>query len=127
MTKNLVCIVCPKGCRMKVTFPDNNLQRDTISVEGNSCERGKDYAIQEIIQPQRVLTSTVKITGSRHSRLPVKTNRSIPKSMLLNVMRELDQIEVKAPVRTGDILIANIGDTGADIVATRDMGTVNRS
>lgn len=122
MTKNLICIVCPKGCRMKVTLPDKQpVLPESIQVEGNSCERGDNYARQEMTQPHRVLTSTVKLTGSAHTRLPVKTNRSIPKTQLFNVMLLLNDVEVKAPVHTGDVILKNVLDTGADIVATRDM------
>lgn len=122
MTKELVCIVCPKGCRIQVTVPDNKpLQPDEIEVSGNGCERGADYARQEMTSPHRVLTSTVKLSGSRHTRLPVKTNRSIPKTMLIDVMKLLDDVKVISPVHIGDVILKNVLDTGADIVATRDV------
>ena len=122
ITKDLVCIVCPNGCRMKVTLPDSGpLSPETILVEGNRCERGVDYAHQEMTCPRRVLTSTVRLTVSRHTRLPFKTCRSIPKTSLLDVMRMLDHAEASAPVHCGDVIVKNVLDTGADIVATRDM------
>lgn len=122
ITKDLICIVCPNGCRMKVTLPDSGpLSPEIIHVEGNRCERGVDYARQEMTCPHRVLTTTVRLTGSRHTRLPVKTSRSIPKTSLLDVMRILDHAETAAPVRCGDVIVKNVLDSGADIVATRDM------
>lgn len=122
MTKDLVCIVCPKGCRMRVTYSvDKPLQPDEVEVRGNSCIRGVDYARQEVTCPHRILTTTVKLSGSRHTRLPVKTNRSIPKTQLLYVMRLLDDVEVNAPIFTGDVIFENVLNTGVDIIATRDM------
>ena len=47
--KEMICIVCPRGCRMKV---DNN-----GNVEGNFCKRGEVYARQEAIRPLRMITS----------------------------------------------------------------------
>lgn len=122
MTKDLVCIVCPNGCRLRVTVPDGGEPTpEEIEVSGNRCARGVEYARQEITSPRRVLTSTVKLSGGRHIRLPVKTSRSIPKTKLFEVMRRLDGVEVKAPVHTGQVIVQNVSGTGADIVATRDM------
>lgn len=122
MTKDLVCIVCPNGCRIRATYPDGRQPKpEEIEVSGNRCARGVEYARQELTSPRRVLTSTVKLSGSRHTRLPVKTNRSIPKTQLFEVMKLLDDVEVKAPVHTGDVILQNVSGTGADIVATRDI------
>ena len=51
--KEFVCIECPKGCRLKVD--------DDMNVTGNTCPRGKVYAINEMTCPKRVITSTVVI------------------------------------------------------------------
>ena len=36
-------------------------------VTGNTCPRGEKYAHQELTDPQRMLTSTVRIEGDRKS------------------------------------------------------------
>ena len=41
--KELTCIVCPRGCRLKVD--------DNMEVSGNACPRGKIYAINELTHP----------------------------------------------------------------------------
>ncbi|MBS1483892.1 MAG: DUF1667 domain-containing protein, partial [Clostridium sp.] len=33
----------------------------------------------------------------------------------------LNGVTVKAPVHIGDVIVANVADTGVDIVATRDV------
>ncbi|MFH5836321.1 DUF1667 domain-containing protein [Proteiniclasticum sp. C24MP] len=115
--KEMICIVCPKGCRLQVDEkPDGE-----IIVMGNGCNRGIPYAKKELTNPTRVITSTVKITGGIHKRLPVKTSTDIPKGLNFDVMRELEKIEVVAPIKVGTVLIKNVLGTGADIVATRNM------
>ena len=113
--KELICIVCPKGCHLYVDEENNDF------VTGNSCPRGAAYGQNEIRNPQRTLTSTVRIQGAAYRRSPVKTNRPIPKSAMLPVMKALDAIEIKAPVRIGDTIVRNVCESGADIVATRNL------
>ncbi len=113
--KELTCIVCPRGCRLRI-----DETRDFL-VMGNGCERGIDYAKAEISSPVRTLTSTVKIVGACHPRLHVKTNRPIPKKLLWEAMTILNRITVHAPIRIGDVIVKNIAGSGADLTATRDM------
>ena len=115
--KEMICIVCPKGCRLSV---DQRPDGESL-VMGNGCNRGIPYAKKELTNPTRVVTSTVKINGGIHKRLPVKTSTDIPKGLNFAVMKELEKIEVNAPIKVGTVLIKNILDTGADIVATRNM------
>ena len=68
----LICIVCPKGCRLKVD------EENGYVVSGNSCPRGAEYGINELLNPVRTVTSTVAIEGGIHRRLPVKTSRPVP-------------------------------------------------
>lgn len=115
--REMICIVCPVGCRLQVDErPDGE-----IIVMGNGCNRGVPYAKKELTNPTRVITSTVKIKGGIHKRLPVKTSTDIPKGLNFDVMRELESIEVVSPIKVGTVLIKNVLGTGADIVATRDM------
>lgn len=113
--KELICIVCPKGCHLKVD--ENN----DYKVAGNGCERGIEYGKNELINPMRVITSTVKIDGALHRRCPVKTNTSIPKGKMMEIVKELDSVVLKSPVNVGDVVIKNVAGTGADIVSTKSM------
>ena len=112
--KEFICTVCPRGCRLKVG-------EDTLTVSGNSCRRGVDYGINEVKNPLRTLTTTVAIIGGIHRRLPVRTDRPIPKDKLLDCMAVIHSHREKSPVRAGQVLIGNIAGTGANIIATRDM------
>ena len=113
--KELVCIVCPKGCHLKID--ENN----GYSVSGNACARGEVYGKKELQNPTRTLTSTVRITGAALSRLPVKTDREIPKADLPRLVHLLDSVAATAPVQMGDVLVTDIGGTGANLVATRTL------
>ena len=110
--KEFVCIVCPNGCRLQVD------EAQDYTVTGNRCPRGEEYGKNECIHPTRVLTSTVKVTGSLHRRVSVKSLGELPRGLLEEAVRLLDPIELTAPVHIGDVVIANILNTGIDIVAT---------
>lgn len=112
--KELICIVCPKGCRLKVSG-------DGGQVAGNSCPRGEAYGRAEAVHPTRVLTTTVRVTGAAHPRCPVKTAAPIPKGLLTAAMAALDGVELASPVRTGQLVLADVCGTGVDVVATRDL------
>lgn len=117
--KNMTCIVCPLGCELKVTKDD--LSQVGYIVEGNKCFRGVDYGIKEMTYPTRVLTTTVIIWNASVKRLPVRTSGAIPKYLIKEAMKLINNVEVKAPVRAGQIIINNILDTGVDIIASRSM------
>ena len=67
-----------------------------------------------------MLTSTVKVTGSRLPVVPVKSAKPVPKELLLDCMQEINRVTVQAPVHIGDVVLANILNTGVDIVATNN-------
>ena len=113
--KELVCIVCPKGCRLKVD------EANDYAVTGNACPRGAAYGKSEIQNPTRVLTSTVKITGALYRRCPVKTDNVVPKGKLMEVMQLLNAVELKSPVKIGQVVIENVAGTDANVVVTKDL------
>ena len=140
--KELICITCPKGCHLKV-------DEESFAVTGNSCPRGAVYGANELRNPVRVVTSTVVVEpvgasiarpqtpgcGPRTSdacpytpagaalprRLPVKTDRPIPKGKMFEVMAEIAKVRVKPPVKVGEVLIANVAGTDGNVVATKNL------
>jgi CxxC motif-containing protein/NADPH-dependent 2,4-dienoyl-CoA reductase/sulfur reductase-like enzyme len=111
----LVCIVCPQGCRLKVDPAKD------YAVTGHTCERGETYGKQEIGNPTRVITSTVCISGAELPRLPVKTDAPIPKETIFDAMKLLDGLEMKGPVHSGAVVVENLCGTGANFVSTRSL------
>lgn len=113
--KELICIVCPKGCHLTVD------EEHDYAVTGNGCPRGAEYGRRELTAPTRVVTSTVRCTGAAHPRCPVKTDRPIPKALIFDAMAALDAVELHAPVRIGDLVLENVCGSGANFVVTRNL------
>ena len=115
MKKNLTCVACPLGCSITVELDDAG---NILSVTGNTCKRGDAYARTEMTNPTRSLTSTVKVSGGAHPVVPVKSAAPVPKSMMFDCMKEINQVTLQAPVKIGQVVIQNILGTGVDIVTT---------
>ena len=111
----LICIVCPKGCRLMVD-KDNG-----YAVTGQGCERGEKYGRTESQNPVRVVTSTVRVSGGTLRRCPVKTKSAIPKEEIFSALKSLDGVKLVAPVREGQIIIGDVCGTGVPFIATRDI------
>ena len=114
--RELICIGCPMGC--PVTAQMNGTQ--VISVSGNTCPRGDAYARKEVTNPTRIVTSTVKVEGGSVGMVSVKTKEDIPKDKIFDCVRALKDITVKAPIRIGDVILADAAGTGVDVVATKN-------
>lgn len=67
--KELICIVCPKGCHLHV---DEN---EDYRVSGQGCARGAEYGKKELTNPTRVITSTVKVRGAMYGALSSQDRR----------------------------------------------------
>ena len=113
--KEIICIVCPRGCRLKI---DENAG---YSVTGNACNRGEEYGKKELKSPSRVLTTTVRCTGGEHPRCAVKTDGAIPKDKTFEIMDALKEVELTAPVYIHDMVKENICGTGVNVIATQEM------
>ena len=111
----LTCIVCPRGCHLEVD------EENGYTVTGAGCPRGEAYGKKELTAPTRTVTSTVSIHGALHHRLPVRSNTDVPKALLRDVVSALHEVKVEAPVHVGDVIVKNILDSGADIVAAKTM------
>lgn len=115
--KNLTCIGCPLGCLITVELKDG----EVISVTGNTCKRGEDYARKEVTSPTRIVTSTIKVCGGNAPTVSVKTKSDIPKDKIFDCVKALKEVKVKAPVAIGDVVLADVAGTGVDVVATKDV------
>ena len=106
----LICIQCPRGCAMNVEKKDGE-----VFVTGNFCPKGKEYAISETVEPRRVVTSSVR---AEHGRVSVKTDRAVKKTEIFAVMAKIMAAKVLKNVQIGDIIIENVDNEGANVVAT---------
>lgn len=118
-SRELTCIGCPMGCQITVEYDKE--KEEVYSVAGNSCMIGDKYARNEVLHPERTVTSTVVVDGGDKPRLSVKTSGNIPKDKIFECMKAIDAVRVKAPVHIGDIVIENVVGTGINVVATKNV------
>lgn len=112
MKRELTCIACPLGCGISVILDGKSI----ISVEGNTCPRGKEYAINECTAPVRTVTSTVLCEDG--GLVSVKTSKPIPKERIFDAMKVINSYVAKLPIRVGDVIIDEL--FGSSIVATQN-------
>jgi len=103
------------GCPLEVLTDGETL----LSVDGNLCNKGLEYAKLESMDPRRTVTGSVLIRNGALPLVSAKTRSSVPKGKIFGVMNALRYAEVFAPVDIGDILIADVAETGIDIIATK--------
>ncbi|UTC74581.1 DUF1667 domain-containing protein [Treponema sp. OMZ 792] len=113
--KDFTCVSCPRGCKLSVFKEESG----EFSVKGNLCKGGELYAMQEIKNPRRNISSTVIIEGGVLPSLPVKTSSPIPKALIFDVMKEINRVKTQAPKKMGEVIIENVLNTGVDITASR--------
>lgn len=113
----LICVNCPKGCRVTVHLEDNKI----TEIKGYSCKEGLSYAEQEITRPMRILTSTVRIDGAMGRVLPVITESEIPLDIWREAMSEIRVLRVTAPVEINDVIVRDFMGTGVNLIASRSM------
>ena|SRR3990167_3098084 len=116
MIKNLTCIECPRSCVLAVDIESCRV----VKVTGEKCPKGKDYAVSEVENPRRVLTSTVSARSLSLKMIPVRTDKPIPKDKILEAAKEIRKIELDRPVKMGEVIARNLSGLGVDLIATRD-------
>lgn len=117
--KEMICIVCPVGCHIEVVEDKNNESGYTVS--GATCKRGEIYGVKELSNPTRIVTSTVKINSESTPRLPVRTDREIPKDKIFDCMKIINEIELELPVKIGQIITKDILGLDVNIISSRSI------
>lgn len=116
MIKNLICIECPKGCEIELELIDGKISK----IVGNHCINGEKYAIKEIENPVRDLTTTIEAVGLSLKFVPVRTDKAIDKNKLYEVLKEIKKIKIDKPILAGDIIKENLLGLGVDLISTRN-------
>lgn len=112
MERNITCIICPRGCAMTVKEENGKL-----TVSGNTCPKGEQYAIDECTNPVRTVTSTVRVSNRHDTMVSVKTAAPVPKGRMMDVMALLRKTTVTAPVAIGDVILTDV--FGTEVVITK--------
>lgn len=114
MKKNMICIICPRGCAMTA-----EVQGETVTVTGNTCPKGQEYAINECLHPMRTVTAAVRVSNRENTMVSVKTEAAVPKGNMMDVMAMLHQVCVEAPVSIGHVVLSDV--FGTRVVVTKDV------
>ncbi len=112
-----LCTGCPLGCRLEVDASGG----DVIEVRGFGCRKGERYGRQEHVDPRRPVSTTVWIEGAALRRVPVRVAEPVPRGEVRAVVRALRGVQVQAPVRRGEVVLADVCGTGIDVIVTRDL------
>ncbi|TVQ22025.1 MAG: DUF1667 domain-containing protein [Spirochaetaceae bacterium] len=115
------CIVCPIGCRLTIDVNDDR----TLSVSGNRCKRGKEYAEEEFRDPRRTVTATCAIRGAAVARLPVRSSAGVPVDAIAGFLARVYELRLDAPVSRATVLLSDVDGSGVDLVATATMERVD--
>lgn len=117
--REMICIVCPIGCHLEI-MEDSSSESGYI-VSGATCKRGEVYGVKELSNPTRTVTSTVKIKGGSLPRIPVRTDKEIPKDKIFDCMKIINDIELEVPVKVNQIIAENVLGLDVNIVSSRSM------
>ena len=90
-----------------------------IKVTGNECPKGEKYAMSEVENPARILTSVILGQGLELKMIPVRTDKPMPKSRIFEAMNEIKKIKVQKPLSAGDVIIKNFLGLDVNLISTR--------
>jgi CxxC motif-containing protein len=118
----LTCVLCPVGCELEVS-------KDVaggLQVVGHQCDKGVPFAVEEVLRPKRNLATSVPVRGTAAKMVSVRLSGPVPREMIFPILAEIAKLRPEAPVRRGQILIADVLGTGVDVIATRTVSEKER-
>ncbi len=124
MTENreFICVTCPVGCTIEAVVEGQEL----IGTTGQACQRGMAFVREELTDPRRTLTTTVRVRGGEMPLVPVRSAAPLPKALLREVAARLRSVEVAAPVGERQVILPDALGTGIDIVASRGIPSLGQ-
>ncbi len=114
MMREMYCLRCPKGCLLQVEMNEEVF----VSVRGNTCRMGEEFAIQEVSDPRRLFTSSVRVTGGKTPLVPVMTSEPVPKKTIARWVELCQKLILQAPVEVGKVIAKDPFGDGIDLVTT---------
>ncbi|MGD8399455.1 MAG: DUF1667 domain-containing protein [Bacillota bacterium] len=117
MLKEYTCIICPNGCELTAEVTDGRV----VAVRGAACRRGRDYVERELTNPQRNIASSILLEGGELPLVSVRLSKPIPKEKIFAVMAVIKKARLRAPVRAGQVAIANVLGLGSDVIVTKHV------
>lgn len=115
--KEITCIVCPIGCKILVRTDEKQIKK----LDGNKCKQGIEYAINEALDPRRMLTTSVFVKDGEWPLVSVKSSQPVPKEKVFQVLKEIKKVKIKAPIKSGQEILNNVANTDINIIATKTV------
>lgn len=84
---SVTCVVCPNGCQVK-------WNREMNVFTGNKCSRGKDYVRQELTDPHRTVTTTIKCSSDEHCLFPIRLMHQVRKSEVRETVKMISDLRI---------------------------------
>ena len=113
----LTCVLCPVGCELEVRMDEAG----ELDLQGNQCDKGVPFAVEEILHPKRNLATSVPVRGTEAKMVSVRLSDRVPREMIFPVLAEIAKLRPEVPVRRGQVLITDVLGTGVDVIATRTV------
>jgi len=111
--KRYTCIVCPACC---------DLETDGVDVNGARCPKGEAFALQEMVAPLRVITTTVRSETSKGVRMvPVKTACPVPLALIPQVMKQVKALRLSEIPPIGTLLKTGSSPESVEWVVTGEL------
>jgi CxxC motif-containing protein len=111
--KPFICIVCPRCCA---------LETDGVEVNGARCPKGEAFALQEMVMPLRVVTTTVRTETPEGTRMvPVKTAAPVPMGRIFEIMKEIKALRLPDVPAMGARFMAGPVETPTEWVVTGEV------
>ena len=117
MKRTFTCIVCPNGCEIDAEFEGTKV----LSISGNLCPKGETYVVQELTDPQRTISTSVRVLCGALPLASVRLTSAIPKDRIFDVMREINGQTLTAPTHIGDVVIKNVLGLNSDVIVTTNV------
>lgn len=117
MLKKFVCIICPNGCEITAELEQGTI----LSMNGSGCPRGEEYVRQELTHPVRSISSSVRLEGGVLPLASVRLSKPVPKDRIFDVMHEIKEVCLKAPVSIGQVAISNVLNLNSDVIVTKNI------
>ena len=112
--KEIICTICPNSCKLQI-------DEKTMRVTGQLCPRGEAYAKQELLDPQRTLTTSVKTIFEDRPVVSVRTSGAVSKRLIKRIMLQLKPIVIDKRLPRGSVIVENVADSGVDVITTSSL------
>lgn len=120
MKKEMVCIICPNSCDLEVQIQDGQ-----ITVLGERCKRGIEYAESEMTNPMRTIATSVLVENGEFPLASVRLSKPVEKELIFEIMKHIKDIHLQAPVEIGKVVVKNICGTDSDLIITKNVKLIN--